>query len=485
MSCSLKEHKRKSWLTVSDKLDTDAKTIKVNNTTKTVVITPSKASKKLKQKDNAFQTAKRLQGVVEKWAAGEYGESFKEGWTSLNTANRDNIIINYHFPQKLADAITYKLLAEEAEAQIAAENLEIEEAQNIFSAERRVLIDRQRKIDIHGDNLKQLVSSDTPVDPKIEAKMQQLMSDMGIDIINYDEYAKFYEEKYGEKLTAVAVADLMNRVIAVRDGSADKGTLPHEIGHFIEFALTGDKRLQYAIDNVHLTDLWAKQSEVYMKEYNNDENKVRREIVGQLIGQSLIDNIENEKPSWKRTMLQLWSKFLNFFMFGTKKREARMRNTIDSIAQQSLYKTKSLKKALESRPLNEGDVLFKLDPKDFENSKLLEGERENLIKALNIVKNKIKISEHKEFRGYAQEERQLRKKIEEALEEFTEEEGKEASDNRITLGLIEVINTIEEEAKDVLKSMRSIEANMKEGVYDNQLNDFSKLIKEMNDYILV
>lgn len=335
------------------------------------------------------------------------------------------------------------------------------------------------------DIMQQLVPTAQPIDPKIESEMKRLISELGIDLVNYEEYAKFYKEKYGKELTAVAVADMFNKVIAVNEGYASKDTLPEEVGHFIEFALRDDKRIQYAIDNVHLTDLWKQKSEQYLEEYNNDENKVRREIVGQLIGASLIDNIENETRSWKRLLLQIWSKFLDFFTFGNKVKERRMRTTIDSIAKETLNDTTSVKKGLEQQVATKDNVLFQLDPELFKNSRILEGERKSVEAAYKVLKNKIGVANKKEALGFLNKEQKALIKIQDTLKKIDGKDVDEYTENHVTLSLINFINLVENNAIEVIDQMYHIEEDLKKGAYENQLNQFSKLLKETHDYLKV
>ena len=328
-------------------------------------------------------------------------------------------------------------------------------------------------------------STEQPVDPKIDDAMTRLISELGIDLINYNEYAEYYEQKEGKKLTAVAVADMFNKVIAVKEGHADKSTLAHEVGHFIEFALHNDKRIMFAIENVHLTELWQQKSEQYMQEYNNDENKVRREIVGQLIGLSLSDNVKNEKPSWKRLMLQVWNKFLDFFTFGSKAKTTRIRNSIDAIAKETLKDSSNVKKGLESQVSNKNNVLFELDPKDFKNSRILEGELKTLKSALSIIVNKINVYKKAGTEEITTTERDLRDVLSKAIRDVDDRDVDDYNKNYVTMGLINFIARMEEEAQFIIERVDIIEEAIQDGVYNNELDQLSKLLKQMNDYMLV
>ena len=340
--------------------------------------------------------------------------------------------------------------------------------------------------DLFGNDVMfQTETTEQPVDTRIDDAMTRLISELGIDLINYNEYAEYYEQKEGKKLTAVAVADMFNKVIAVKEGHADKSTLAHEVGHFIEFALHNDKRIMFAIENVQLTELWQQKSEQYMQEYNNDENKVRREIVGQLIGLSLSDNVKNEKASWKRLLLQIWNSFLELFEFGSKAKTTRIRNSIDAIAKETLKDSSNVKKGLESQVSNKNNVLFELDPKDFNNSRILEGELKNLKSALSIIVNKINVYKKAGTEEITTTERDLSDVLSKAIRDVDDRDVDDYNKNYVTMGLINFIARMEEEAQFIIERVDIIEKAMKDGVYNNELDQLSKLLKQMNDYMLV
>lgn len=335
------------------------------------------------------------------------------------------------------------------------------------------------------DPLTQLEGNDKPVNPKVETEMKRLISELGISLINYEEYAEYYKQKYGKELTANAVADMFNKVIAIKDGSASEDTLPEEVGHFIIYALKSDPRVIKAMENVNLTKMWELHKDQYMEAYDNNESKVREEILGKLLAQSLINNIQDESPSWKRLMKQIWSKFLDFFTFGTKAKTARIRNTIDSIARETLKDSSVVKEALSTKVSDRNNVMFQLDPKDFENSKILSPMKKELEKALGAIHNKIRLYNHKEFKGYLANEEELRKTLALALKDIPEGHKDKYSKDRTTLGLINFIAYVEKEADVIIDKARYIQKSFEDGIYDNDVNEFAKMLNEIRDYIAV
>ena len=313
-------------------------------------------------------------------------------------------------------------------------------------------------------------AAEVPADSVIDGRMKDIMNDLGISLTDFEQYSEWYETTYGEKLQANAVADMMQKVIAVKEGAQKIDTLPEEVAHFIVFALRNDSRVQELMDNVEGTPIWDAESEAYMQAYNNDVEKVKMEIVGKMVADALIKGVTESTTPRQRTLIQrIWNAFKNFFTFGTKVKERRVRTALDSIVSQTLNDTKSIKEELEKQVTGD-EVFFQIDTKAFENSKILDGMKPELEQAITIVSDKIKRYQTKE--KYTAKERTLLSKLHRSLD-----------DNRTTQGLVTFINKVESEADLLLDRLVAVRRGFQEGVYDDNLNEFGSSLRDLSVYI--
>lgn len=328
-------------------------------------------------------------------------------------------------------------------------------------------------------------SSQGAPNEELNKKLKALMSDLGLSLVNYDEYAKAYKEKYGKELTANAAADMMNRTIAVREGTEKLDTLSEEVAHFIVYAMKDDPRVQEALAEIENTSYWQKYSDIYKKVYNNNMDKVRLEIVGKMMSDVLIENITSESsPWWKRTFYRILNAFNNLIggVKGNKKKERRIKEGLNAIASQTLETPSVVKERIESMKPQEDGVFFQIDPKMFENSKLLDNMDKELEEAIYVLKRKVDKYKARGTKEFMQAEKDLIKSLEKDLGANANEKYNE---NRITQGLVNFISHAEGEADAVLNRLSIMREAFGEGMYQDELEKFAELVSDMNNYITI
>lgn len=318
-----------------------------------------------------------------------------------------------------------------------------------------------------------------PVDPVIEGRMKEIISEMGIDLMDYKEYAEWYKGAHGTELSHNAVADMFKNVIAVKQGTEGLSTLPEETAHFIVYALQNDPAVQKALSEVHLTEEWKNEADDYKaiyRNYPNTDHKVRMEILGKVMANSLIKGVKTEKRSFMRTLDRIWNRFLSLFSLGSRRKEQKLRESIDAIANDVLADPNSIKERLREQRENTTvtDHFFQIDPANFENSYILKDMKKELKDAIATINKKIKVAEARGLKTFTEREKKLRGVLLADL-------GK----NRTTQGIVNFIEHVEGEAEMLLDSLVSMREAYIEGMYDNELNKFSKVLKEMNTYVSV
>ena len=320
---------------------------------------------------------------------------------------------------------------------------------------------------------------------ELDKKLMSLMSDLGLSLVNYEEYAKAYQQKYGRELTASAAADMMDRTIAVREGTRKLDTLSEEVSHFVIYAMKDDPRVKEALAEIENTEYWNKYSKTYMEVYNNNMDKVRLEIVGKMMSDVLIENItEDIGPWWKRTLYRIWNSFNNLIsrIKGNKKKERRIREGLQNIAEQTLTTPEAVKERLDSMKPQEDGVFFQIDPKMFENSNLLDNMDKELKEAIYVLKRKIDKYKARGTKEYMQSERDLIRQLERDL---GASQNKKYNENRITQGLVNFISHAEGDADAILNRLSIMREAFGADMYQDELEKFAELVSDMNNYITI
>lgn len=164
----------------------------------------------------------------------------------------------------------------------------------------------------------QIANNDThPVNKRLNKKLKDILKAAGINVMTITKYQKWYKERTGNEINAVAVADILQRIIAVNEGKSDITTLPEEVAHFIVEASLGDPEMQSLLalpDSLFMTH---PEYNDYFERYSGDKNKVNKEILAKWLAGAIINNenelnkIENETRRGR--IRDLLNKVLKFF----------------------------------------------------------------------------------------------------------------------------------------------------------------------------
>lgn len=151
------------------------------------------------------------------------------------------------------------------------------------------------------------------IDTGVKTKMYQFISSMGYTATSLKEYENFYFERTGKKLLDVnGILDTFNKLIV-----ADEKTLNEEAGHLALAHSLKTAKYERALELVVETPEYKKQAEAYKEKYkeinkkSEIEEKVRREIIGQLIGKQLVDS---NNTRFEKILQSLWSYFKDLFV---------------------------------------------------------------------------------------------------------------------------------------------------------------------------
>ena len=146
----------------------------------------------------------------------------------------------------------------------------------------------------------------TRTEPELERLLTNLLSKLGVTTMSIEQYKRKYQIRNGELPSANALADIANKVIAFNEGEMGLEALTEEVAHFITEA-TDQTQIQDILDSIHQTEEWNQHAdtyrEVYSKQYEGEalENMVRREILGKVMTNSILNEFRTEGKTTEQT----------------------------------------------------------------------------------------------------------------------------------------------------------------------------------------
>jgi len=165
--------------------------------------------------------------------------------------------------------------------------------------------------------LQKETQSTEKVNKELNVLVQNFLEKIGVSVKSVDEI----RNAEGNKLSAVAKADMLNKIVEVIEGKADITTLPEEAAHFfvemlgennplfIEMMskITGYKIYQDTVQT------YRNNSQYRNKDGSLNINKLKKEAIGKLIAQHIVKHSAvGESESKIKEFNNWWDKLLNF-----------------------------------------------------------------------------------------------------------------------------------------------------------------------------
>ena len=187
---------------------------------------------------------------------------------------------------------------------------------------------------------------------------------------------------------SVAVADLLNNIIALDPEKEMSDTFAEEVSHFATAILKDDTSVKKAMDMIDKTDLYKRVKEDYADLYDKEED-FRKEAVDKLLAQAIIENFKDttENTGILAYIKGIWSKFKKWL------NKFKKSSAVDQIKKE-LYPLSQ--KILENEYLGENtslsDTIF--HQKDFKAKKkqppFTEEQKEEILKKVEDSTEKVK-----------------------------------------------------------------------------------------------
>ena len=151
----------------------------------------------------------------------------------------------------------------------------------------------------------------------IDNKIKSFLASIGVNI----KVVQDLTDSKGNKLSGIAVADMLNKIIQVVDGKADITTLPEEAAHFfVEMLGESNPLYKQMFDKITSYKIYSETVDQYRnnKAYKNADgtlniNKLKKEAIGKLIMTHIIKNeTNNENKDKINSAKSWWSKLLEW-----------------------------------------------------------------------------------------------------------------------------------------------------------------------------
>jgi len=125
---------------------------------------------------------------------------------------------------------------------------------------------------------------------ELQEKLMNLLKKFGIKTVSFEDYLKNYSKRNNLPISAKALVDLANKVVAFKGGVIEQDDLVEEVAHLIESSIPLEKK-ENVLRNIHKTKEWQQHAEEYMRIYGNEET-TRKEILGKVIANSIKENFQ-------------------------------------------------------------------------------------------------------------------------------------------------------------------------------------------------
>lgn len=188
------------------------------------------------------------------------------------------------------------------------DKLDIQEAKSFNQIFTKIQI-----AELHGGVLKDAKILSEIADSNLETQLIKWASQFGIEVRSIEEFRK----RTGKD--AIAVADVLNKIIYYNSESADVTTFPEEISHFyVEMLGSRHPLFKEAYDKIRdwseYNSIYEEYKEVYTREDGTpDIFKIKKEAIGKAISQRIVGKQKAKKSKFWQSIDNLIQKIKSTF----------------------------------------------------------------------------------------------------------------------------------------------------------------------------
>jgi hypothetical protein len=163
-------------------------------------------------------------------------------------------------------------------------------------------------------------NKETDTENVLFAAITNFLKDMGITTMSLEEYKRSSMARNGVEPDAAALADIANKIIAIKDRTNTEGEFVEEVSHFLVEAFSDQNAVDEALASIPFTSEYMEHQTRYRAAYERQgakgeelENLVRREVLGKILAKHLQGKMEatsTESGSILQTLKTLLKDFI-------------------------------------------------------------------------------------------------------------------------------------------------------------------------------
>lgn len=284
---------------------------------------------------------------------------------------------------------------------------------------------------------------------ELDDRLTSFLGGIGVTVENYSRYKERYLNKNGEEFDGIALADMLNKLVVVKEGQAKIDTLPEETAHFVIEALGYDHTvIKPLLKMVESTDTYKNTFNTYKDDvnYQNKDKtpnieKIKVESLGKILADVTIKKFKEDSSlstRFVKLLSSIWKSFLSRFRSDSHVViQNHIEKSLGSIASDILsgkyqgYELPSLR-----------DKTFYQKDKAILKSEIL------LRESIKVLKSRLAVLEKKKSKAIAISN------IEVTIAKLE----KELEDEQMDLGIVYFINHALENNESVMKYINNVES---------------------------
>lgn len=198
---------------------------------------------------------------------------------------------------------------------------------NFFNNDQALFEQEQKENELDDDfnsYLQKESQSTEKANAEIDSLVKNFLEKIGVSVNTVSEI----KDAQGNVISAIAKADMLNKIIDIIEGRADITTLPEEAAHFfVEMLDENNPLLKEMMSKITGYQIYKETIDLYRNDpqYRNKDgslniNKLKKEAIGKLIAQHIVSqSTTNESTSKMKDFNSWWSKLWNFIKSIFKK----------------------------------------------------------------------------------------------------------------------------------------------------------------------
>lgn len=163
----------------------------------------------------------------------------------------------------------------------------------------------------------------------LEKSLYTFLGSLGFSVTTLENYRKNYNTRFGQDPDIQAIADIVNKIVAFKEGTISIEDLSEEISHLAIEAYSDQNSLVDALTAVVFTPEYTEFNQIYRSKYSEFysgtelEDQVRREILGKTLAKEIISrfdesNKNSEQRGLSQKLRQIWQQFVDFLQQNIK-----------------------------------------------------------------------------------------------------------------------------------------------------------------------